>query len=54
MKQALHCHHCNTILGEVDLMKLKHVEILCPECGEWSTFDDDPDAYVFKTLEGDD
>lgn len=54
MKEALYCQSCNAFLGSVDLKRLVHVEIACPECGEWNVFDYDPGAYVFKSLERDD
>jgi phage FluMu protein Com len=48
MKESIHCQHCNAILGNVNLRKLLHVEIQCADCGEWSTFDYDPETHVFK------
>lgn len=51
MKETIHCLVCNAILGKIDLGRLKHVEIRCAECGEWSQFDYDPVNYVMKALD---
>jgi len=48
MIETIHCQHCNQILRRLNLRKLKHVEIQCAECGQWSTFDYEPETYVFK------
>jgi phage FluMu protein Com len=49
MLETLHCQHCNAILGKLNLLKLRHVELACDECGEWSVFEPEDDDYVFKT-----
>lgn len=48
MIQTFHCLFCNYILGKYNLRRLGYLELQCPECGEWNTFEYDPEDYVYK------
>ncbi len=51
MLEVLHCEHCNAILGRFKLIRLRHLELPCDECGEWSVFDVEMDDYVLKVAD---
>lgn len=51
MTELLYCLSCNAILDKYNLRRLQHIELQCPECGEWSEYDYAPENYVFKSDE---
>lgn len=49
MIEQLICKACRAKLNRVDLERLKHVVIRCPECGQVNDYVFDPARYVRKT-----
>jgi phage FluMu protein Com len=48
MIEQLICKACGAKLNRVNMKKLKHVVIKCPECGEVNDYAYDPTQYVAK------